>query len=203
MTYLGTLGNSFNYNNLCFAENEEKLPEGWKPLHVQKDYKSEESIVSLFSGWTLVVFSAIKPNPRHEIIMRQLSVLETSGTGAHFIPGTFIGGNATLLLSPLVANELVKEGYGTKESLSDWIKEKSYMSMWNYWIAKPDDLKAAESGEEPFASLLKLPPDARSTQPLISPESPVDIIVVGGETDQPWQAGDFRYITSASVDYWR
>jgi hypothetical protein len=46
---LGSLGNTSRYS-FCFAENEEKLPPGWKPFHVQKGYKAGESVVSLFSG---------------------------------------------------------------------------------------------------------------------------------------------------------
>jgi hypothetical protein len=203
VTYLGTIGNNFNYNNLCFAEKEEALPRGWKPLHVQKGYKPAESVVTLFSGWTLSVFCAIKPDPRHEIIRRQLSSFETSGAGAHFFPGVNIGGSATILLGPLVAKELVKEGFNTKEKLSQWLKENTFMTMWNYWIAQPDDLKAAKAGVEPFASRLKLPPEVKSPQPLIKSEVPVELIVVGGETDQAWQTGDFSCLATASVDEWR
>jgi hypothetical protein len=33
--------------------------------------------------------------------------------------------------------------------------------------------------------------------------SPIEIIVVGGETNPYWVAGDFGYVGSASVDKWR
>ena len=203
VNYLGTLGNNYNYNNLCCAENEEALPPGWQPVHVQKGFKPEESTVSLFHGWTMSSFCAIKPDPRHEIMRRQLSGLETSGTGAHFFPGVKIGGEATILISPAAAQELVKEGFDTKEKLSRWLKDNTFMTMWNYWIARPDALKAAKSGVEPFASLLKRPPEASSPEPLIKPEAPIEIAVVGGETDQIWQTGDFGCSTTVSIDKWR
>ena len=203
VNYLGTMGNNYNYTNLCCAENEEALPPGWKPLHVQKGFKPHESAVGLFRGWTMSSFTAIKPDPRHEIIRRQLSFLETSGTGAHFFPGVSIGAEATILISPRAAKELVKEGFDSKEKLSRWLKENTFMTMWNYWIARPDDLKAARSGVEPFAALLKLRPDAQSPEPLIKAGTPVEIVVVGGETDQVWQAGDFGCLTTASIDKWR
>jgi hypothetical protein len=202
VTYLGTLGNNYNYNNLCFAENEEALPPGWEPLHVQKGYKTEESVVTIFGGLAMMSFGAHKPDPRHELLRRQLLSFEAWGTGA-FFAGIDIGFYATILLSPLVAKELVKEGFGTKEKLSQWLKENTSMTMRNYWIVRPDDLKAAESGVEPFASMLKLPPEAKSPQPLIKPRAPVEIIVVGEETDQPWQAGEFHCVATASVDKWR
>jgi hypothetical protein len=35
------------------------------------------------------------------------------------------------------------------------------------------------------------------------PFSQVEILVVGGGTEVSWQAGDFGYMVSASVDEWR
>ena len=203
VNYLGTMGNSYNYNNLCCAENEEALPKGWKPLHVQKGFKPKDSTVSLFHGWTLSSFTAIKPDPRHEIMKRQLTMLETTGTGAHFFPGVAYGSQATILVSPVAANTLVKEGFDTKEKLSKWLKDNTSMTMWNYWIARPDARKAAEKGEEPYASLLKLSLDAKSPEPLIKKDVPVEIALVGGETDQVWQLGDFGITTTVSIDKWR
>ena len=37
-TYMGTLGNAYNYS-ATFAEAEERSP--WQPLHVQKGYQAE------------------------------------------------------------------------------------------------------------------------------------------------------------------
>ncbi len=53
-TYMGSQGNNLNYNNVCMPENEEELPEGWKPFHVQKGYKPQESVVSTFGGWGFI-----------------------------------------------------------------------------------------------------------------------------------------------------
>src|SRR6202163_2185832 len=41
-TFMGSLGNAYTYNNITFAENEEKSP--WEPLHVQRGYKPEDSV---------------------------------------------------------------------------------------------------------------------------------------------------------------
>jgi hypothetical protein len=37
-TYLGSQGNNLNYNNICFAEREEKLPAGCKPFSEIKGF---------------------------------------------------------------------------------------------------------------------------------------------------------------------
>jgi hypothetical protein len=193
-TYLGDLGNALNYNNVCFAENEEALPEGWRPLHVQKGYKAEESVVSIFSGWSLINFGSFKPYPIHEVIKQLLRSFETSGPGSC---------RPALLLSPVTADDLTNEGFDSKEKLSNWLKENTYMSLWNYWATRPDDLASAKAGVEPFASMLKQPQGADSPQKSMMPLTQVEILVVGGGTEVSWQAGDFGYMVSASVDEWR
>ena len=202
-TYLGDIGNNTNYNNNCFAENEEALPEGWNPLHVQKGFKSDESVISILGGWSLLNYAAYKPHPHHEIMKRQLISFETSGAGTHHTPGINPGTQATLLLSPITSADLKNEGFNSKEQLSQWLKENTYMTLWNYWSAMPGDLESAKAGKEPFASLLKLPVEANSPRPLILRDIPVEILVVGGGTDAFWMAGDLSCMAATSVDAWR
>jgi hypothetical protein len=202
-TYLGDIGCNSNYNNNCFAENEDALPEGWRPYHVQKGFNADESVVSVLTGWSIVNYAAYKPHPHHEIMKRQLSCFESSGAGTHHTPGFNPGTQATFLLSPITSRDLKHEGFDTKEQLSLWLKENTYMSLRTYWDAMPDDLEAARAGIEPFTSLLKLPPEVDSPRPLILSNAPVEILVVGGGTDAFWMAGDFYCLASASVDRWR
>ena len=202
-TYLGDIGNNCNYNNMCFAENQEALPEGWSPFHIQKGFRSDESVVSILTGWSLLNYAAYKPHPHHEIMKQQLTSFETSGAGTHHTPGINPGTQAAFLLSPITAKDLRNEGFKSKEQLSQWLKENARMTLWNYWAAMPDDLESGRAGIEPFSSLLKLPPEAKSPRPLILQDAPVEIVVVGGGTDAFWMAGDFFCLASASVDMWR
>src|SRR5690348_10443486 len=50
-TYMGSQGNNRNYNNLIIPENEKDSP--WAPLHVQKGFKPEQNVVSLFVGFSI------------------------------------------------------------------------------------------------------------------------------------------------------
>ncbi len=202
-TYLGDIGNNTNYNNLCCAENEEALPEGWQPLHVQKGFKAEESVVNILGGWSLLNYAAYKPHPHHEIMKEQLTSFEMSGAGTHHTLGLNPGTQATFILSPITARDIKNEGFQSKEQLSRWIKDNARMSVWTYWAAMPDNLEAARKGMEPFASWLKLPPGAKTTHPLILNNATVEILVVGGGTDAFWMAGDFSCMATASVDQWR
>ena len=202
-SYLGDIGNNTNYNNLCCAENEDALPEGWNPLHVQKGYTAHASVVSLIGGWSLLNYAAYKPYPHHEIMKEQLISFETSGAGTHHTLGLSPGTQATFLLSPVTAQDLKDEGFDSKEQIGQWIKDNAHMSAWTYWAAMPGDLESARVGVEPFASWLKLPPEGKTTHPLISGNAPVEMLVIGGGTDAFWMAGDFRYMGAASVDEWR
>jgi hypothetical protein len=202
-TYLGDIGNNTNYNNMCCAENEEALPKGWSPFHVQRGFKADESVVSLLGGWSLLNYAAYKPHPHHEVMKQMLVSFETSGAGTHHTLGLNPGTQATFLLSPITASDLKNEGFESKEKLGQWIKENAYMTVWTYWAAMPNDLESARAGVEPFASWLKLPPEAKTTHPLIHLNTPVEILVLGGGTDAFWMAGDFSCMASASVDKWR
>ncbi len=53
-TTFSSLGSNLQYNNLCIAENEEGLPEGWDPFHVQMGFKPSDSVVTVGTGWTYI-----------------------------------------------------------------------------------------------------------------------------------------------------
>jgi len=190
-TYMGSQGNNLNYNNVCFAEREDRLPPGWKPFHVQKGYKPEESVVSIFTGWGVIRADTTLTEKLHPQIPFWLQFTPFSG--------------ASLFLDPLIANQLKDEGFETKEKLVEWIYKNTQLTAGDYWgkyfhIAN-FVLPNAKKGDEPFASWLKLPRD--TLIPRFSSPDRITIFVVGGETNLFWQAGDFRFVVSASVDKWR
>ena len=214
--YMGSHGNNLNYNNLCFPEKEQSLPEGWKPFHVQKGFKPEESVVSVFSGHYLIYGDALN-NSRcsppleqclyHELIRFMIQDFKSVG------PYRTV--KATLLLDPTAAKKIKEgEGFGTKEKLEQWFSENTFMPVWEYWVTYPKDFQAAKTGVEPLASWLKLPAETiipikkfNPPKPFEVPgralKDPISVIVVGGETLPVWYVGNFDYITSASVDKWK
>lgn len=126
VNYLGAFGNNSNYNNLCFAENEEALPKGWKPLHVQKGFKAKENAVSLFAGMSMsgtggVTLQALA---LHEMIKNQLA--HDFKPSSVFYRGVSFGLRTTILVTPLAAKILVDEGFNSKEALSQWLLENTW-----------------------------------------------------------------------------
>jgi hypothetical protein len=192
-TYWGNQGNNLNYNNVTFAENEDALPPGWLPFHVQKGFKPDESAVSLFHGWGIWSWKNTYENKKHEAILHMSNWIGPFGAR------TGIG----LMLDPIVAEGLVAEGFPTKESVSEYVQKNSKMSLREFWQYHSVETgrAAAEHGEEPYASMLKQPLDTLIDR-YARPEG-ISILVVGGRTNEFWQAGDWTHLGSYSVDDWR
>ncbi|HKV38968.1 MAG TPA: hypothetical protein VJX67_07130 [Blastocatellia bacterium] len=191
-TFMGSQGNNLNYNNMCVAENEEASV--WEPFHVQKGYKPDQSVVSLFRGWS-VINSMGAPNrrPANEetaIMLKAFPALRSA---------------ATLIMDPLVAEGLkTREGFKTKEELSKWLSDNVKIPAGQYWSADivcAFVLPLALEGIEPYASWYRLPSD-ELIAPYSQPEN-INIVVVGGETNPLWQTTDFSYSQSGSIDEWR
>jgi hypothetical protein len=191
-TFLASQGNNLNYNNMCIAENEERSV--WEPFHVQKGFKPDESVVSLFRGWSVLnSMGAINERPAQEettILMKAFCALRSA---------------ATLILDPLVARNLKEmQGFETKEAYSRWLSENVKIPTGQYWKADINYafmLPLAQQGIEPYASWYNLPDDALIA-PYNIPEA-INIIVMGGETNAFWKTTDFAYSLSASIDEWR
>jgi hypothetical protein len=191
-TFLGSQGNNLNYNNMCIAENEERSL--WEPFHVQKGFQAEQSVVSLFRGWSVInSMGAINERPPQKETVMLMKPFFASRSAA------------TLLLDPLVAKNLKEiQGFNTKEAYSQWLSENVKVtagqickSDFSYCFMRP----LAEQGIEPYATWYKLPDDALIA-PYINPKN-INLIVVGGETNAFWQTTDFVYTASASIDMWR
>jgi hypothetical protein len=191
-TFLGSQGNNLNYNNMCIAENEDRSV--WEPFHVQKGFQAEQSVVSLFRGWSVInSMGAINERPPQEETIMLMKPFFASRSAA------------TLLLDPLVAKNLKEiQGFNTKEAYSQWLSENVKVtagqickSDFSYCFMRP----LAEQGIEPYATWYKLPDDAL-VAPYITPQN-INLIVVGGETNAFWQTTDFTYTASALIDMWR
>jgi len=192
VTLWSSQGNGFLYNNMCFAENEERSV--WAPFHVQKGFEPDESVVSVFKGWFVMnsLQAASKRTVGEEITL-QLSVIPA------------LHSNATLLLDPLVARQLKEiDGFAAKEDFSRWLSANALIPAGRYWGTDHIDMLVAplaDSGVEPFATWRKAAGD--ELIPHYHDPERINIVVVGGETSPVWKTTDYGCWGSASVDYWR
>ena len=181
-TYLGTFGNSVNYNNLIIPENEKDSP--WTPLHVQKGFKADQNVVSLFVGFSISQGQAgvglgVKPVPQFHEALRY-----------NMIPfGPLFG--ALGVLDPLVAQGLVELGFKTKEQFADWLQKNSTISAKD----ARSTLFAGRWVRDP-----QTPDDARI--PYYAKADSYNFVVVGGQTNPYHMVANMSYRVSVPIDQW-
>ena len=193
-TYLGSVGNNLNYNNVVIAEAEVDSP--WPPFHVQRGFKAEENVVSLFRGLGVVPGQVARGSSANENVQfdYQLSDLFSTFTG-------FFG--ALVIADPLVAKRLKEQGYDTKEKLIDWLYKNTTQTVKDYKsrnYAYLFDYPRALRGDEPWATWYKLPDDALI--PHFPRAESFNIVVTGGQTNAYPQAANMSYGVSISIDKW-
>jgi hypothetical protein len=190
-TTFSSLGSNIQYNNLCIAENEEALPAGWDPVHVQGGFKPTDSVVTVGTGWSYIssVGEVQRGYPPQYLIRDYMRAL--SGMGA------------TIIMDPAVA-ALLKDaqGFNTKRDLGKWLAdnvEKTVSSYWGNGVVSTMSASMALQGLEPYASQYKLPPDT-----LIKPFQAGAIgVIVTGAGQTTWFATDFRVGRGTRIDDWK
>jgi hypothetical protein len=190
LSYMGNQGNSYAYNSVTFAENEERSP--WEPFHVQAGLPASESAVSVFSGCRSTAFAlGLRETHWRDHVRNLLRGMDPS------IP-------PTLLLDPIAARQFVdRGGFGKKAALLDWIHDTARMparEYWDYQLVQNYIYPRATFGEEPWASRLRAAPD--EIIPMFRRED-IHAVVVGGETNGYWRIMGCTYQKTVSVDAWR
>jgi hypothetical protein len=188
-----SLGNALQYNNVCFAENEEDLPQGWEPLSVELGYKRTDSVVSVGIGWSYIssVGEAQRNHPPHMLIRDYMRSLA--------------GMAATVVMDPTVAG-LLKDAHGfkTKAELSQWLSKNVEVTAGTYWgngVNATATTPLALQGLEPFASWLKASPETM-IKPFTNAKA-IQVVVAGGNIQTTWFVTDFRFGKGILIDYWK
>jgi len=195
LTNFSSLGSNLQYNNCCFAENEEALPEGWNPLSVQFGYTKEDSVVTVAIGWTYIscVGEVETEYPPQMLISDYMKAL--SG----------VGSAALLCADPLVAGMLHDhEGFTSKEMLAQWLSKNTKVPVQTFWgngLTTSFYSNLGLQGLEPYATWKKMPPDSL-IEPFTNAKS-INTVVVGGQTNTIWFITDFRVGKGVLIDAWR
>jgi hypothetical protein len=188
-TYMGTLGNWYNYS-ATFAEAEERSP--WTPFHVQHGFKADESVASVFfGGW--YTMSGYGPRETWQEKFRH-----SFAAAEHYLP-------PIIVMDPIAARGFVELGYDSKEKLIEWCARNARLPAREYWDNQWTQTllhPLAVAGVEPYATRLKADP-AELIEAYTADE--IKVIVAGGETQGAWKmfGGVHRAGHSVSVDAWR
>ena len=188
-----SLGSALQYNNVCFAENEEGLPQGWEPLSVELGYKRTDNVANVGVGWSYISSNgeAQLNHPPHMLIgdyMRSLA-----------------GAAATIVIDPTVA-ALLKDvhGFKTKAELSQWLSKNVEVTAGTYWgngVNATINTPLALQGLEPYATWRKAPAETL-IKPFMNPKA-IQVVVAGGKTQTTWFATDFRFGKGVLIDDWK
>jgi hypothetical protein len=186
-TFMGSLGNWYNVG-ACFPEAEERSP--WQPFHVQKGFKKEDSVVSLFFGgrYTLAGFG---PRATWQEEFRRVF----AGAEQHLSP--------LVVMDPVAARDFVALGFDTSEKLIQWFADNARLPHKEYWDNQWVQtllVPLAVAGVEPHASNYKKKADEMVN---LWQAKEISIAVAGGETQGAWRAFGGRYVKSVKIDDWR
>jgi thiol-disulfide isomerase/thioredoxin len=167
-TERSVLGNPMKFT-MCFAEWEERNP--WQPLHVERGFKSTDSVVSVFtmtSGPTLIVD---QDSRRAEALAGTLGQTMEGiyNTKAHFAT------NCLLVVVPEHVDTLIRDNY-SKEDLRRQIQLSSSRRV--------RDLVADErsgAGIKAAAAASMSEEDLDKMMPKFKSDDDIHIVVAGGE----------------------
>jgi hypothetical protein len=181
-----SLSNPLLYNNLTIGENEEALPEGWNPFHVQMGFRPEESTLTVFFGWNFVNCSgSVVEHYAPQLLMKDFTRV-LAATGA-----------ATLIMDPSVADLLKNtQGFKTKEAFAKWLSKNAEVPEKIYWA------NSIVSGMQGPQGGLKKASSDKMMKHLPNPNN-IRTVVVGGETASVWFITDFMAGRPVSIDAWR
>jgi hypothetical protein len=190
LSYMGNQGNSYAYNSVTFAENEERSP--WEAFHVEHGFTPADSTVSVFSGCRSTAFTlGVREKYWREHVRNLLRGMDPNGP-------------PTLLLDPIAARQFVdRGGFVTKDALVAWLHDNARMpagEYWDYQLVQNYIYPRATFGEEPWASMLGAAPE--EPIPIFRRED-IHVVVVGGETNGYWRIMGCNYQKTVSVDEWR
>ena len=188
-----SIGNNLQYNNVCIAENEEFLPQGWEPLSVELGAKRGDNVVSMGTGWSYIssVGEAQLNHGPHMMFRDYMRSLA--------------GMSATIIMDPTVAALLHDvHGFKTKAQLSDWLAKNVEVAAATFWgngVNATAMTPMAIQGLEPYATWRKA-----SSETLIKPFSnprTIQMVVAGGNIQTTWFATDFRLGRGILIDEWK
>ena len=176
-TYMGTVGNPANLSNIIIAENEENSP--WEPLSVQRGFRKDENIVTLFNGWGILsarnwAITDWSSTPNYSKNIQDIFRLQNPG-----LFGTFA------VLSPPIANLVREEGFDSVEKLREF-------------VASPDpDAKPLIPSASGGSS------SARAKAAKSKPGSDFSVVVTGASNNNYWMIGGMVPGQSIQIDAWR
>jgi hypothetical protein len=195
-TLMACQGNTGNYS-FAFAENETASP--WEPFHVSMGYKPEESTVTIMAGgWGHGGNGASRrdePLHFHHII----EIIKTFQ----------LPWGAVILVSPLLAKEIVREKGFSKRDFQDYLQQHTLKTAGEfrsdpYYNTFMEPVLRGKKiyGVDNIWPSWYLEADDAALVPVYGRSEFIRPIVVGGEAYAVFQAWKMAFPSTVSVDKW-
>ncbi len=213
---MGCQGNPLNNGGVCYAENADGLPEGWKGLNEEYGFKKNENIVMVQQVNGGILGSQFSPGgyralqkSGHGGIARRFNVKGIPGPHNwldYIVPGLYVGreGAWTVIMIPEMAQHLKDLGFNSKDEVYEYLWKKSFEPYKNYRFRSwPDFRRNGWMGVEPLSGKpwKELPDDFMVPA---GGDNPKDfcVIIAGGQEEASAQFAGGRG-EAFSIDAWR
>ncbi len=213
---MGCQGSPLNNGGVCYGENADGLPEGWKGLNEEFGFKKDESIVMVQMVNGGIVGSQFSPGgyralqkSGHGGLARRFDVKGTPGPHNwldYILPGLYEGreGAWTFIMVPEMAQHLLDLGFKSKDEVYEYLWKKSFEPLSKYRTRSwPDFFRNGWMGIEKTSGKpwKELPDDYMVPA---SSDNPNDfcIIIAGGQEEASVQLTGGRG-SAFSIDVWR
>jgi hypothetical protein len=213
---MGCMGSPMNNGGMCYAENADSLPPGWKGLNEELGFNKEESIVMVQQFGGGVVGSQFSPGgyrafqkSGHGGLARKFDVKGKPGPHnwlPYLVPSLWATreGPTTFIMVAELARHLYELGFKSKDEVYEWIWENSKEPVSVYrnrsW---PDFARNGWTGIEPTSGKpWKELPDDYLVPVAGDDPSGNCIIVAGGDEEATMQVTGGRDV-GYSIDAWR
>ncbi|MFC2014750.1 hypothetical protein ACFLUP_02020 [Chloroflexota bacterium] len=213
---MGCHGNPLNNGGVCYGENVDGLPAGWKGLNEEFGFKNDESVVMVQQGGGGIQGSQFSPGgyralqkSGHGGIARRFDVKGTSGPHNwldYIVPGLWAirEGGATIVMVAEMAQHLVDLGFKSKDEVCEYIWKKSFEPLKDYRVRSwPDFGRNGWMGIEKTSGKPWKELDDDYMVPVAGDDPNNNcIIVAGGQEEASVQFAGGRG-TAYSIDAWR
>ena len=213
---MGCQGSPLNNGGVCYGENVDELPEGWKGLNEEYGFNKDESIVMVQMIGGGIVGSQFSPGgyralqkSGHGGLARRFDVKGTPGPHNwldYILPGLFTAreGAYTFIMVPEMAQHLRDLGFKSKDEVYEYVWKKSFEPLSKYRTRSwPDYRRNGWMGREPLSGKpwKELPDDHMVPSSTDDPKE-FCIVIAGGQEEASVQLAGGRG-NAFSIDVWR
>lgn len=171
---MSNFGGPAKWANIIFAEDEEGLPEGWEPLHVERGFAKDSSVITMHAVATATNITSIHASNEETVdeCLHYFARIMGSDYGNILLNYYENSAPGILIMPRGIAQGIIDAGY-TKETIKQFLWDNSKFP-WSVVTSDSDVFRRSVD------TLLKYVPEGEPWPISIKPEQ-LMIVVAGGK----------------------